>query len=147
MMDVFRILLVDDNAADARLTQEALKEAKLSRKVSLQVETDGDEAYRNLLQQLSADRGKLPHLVLMDFNLPRRHGSEVLRMMKTHPVIRRIPVIMLTTSAADRDAETSYDLHANCFITKPVDIDSFIQALSAIDAFWFQVVKFPKLSP
>ncbi len=140
--DPIEILLVEDNPGDVRLTEEALKEGKLRN--NLYSVADGVEALAFLRQEgryISAPR---PNLVLLDLNLPKLGGMEVLAQMKADPRLRRIPVVILTTSAAERDVLRSYDLHANCFITKPVDFEQFTQVVQSIQDFWFSIVKLPQ---
>lgn len=135
------ILLVEDNAGDVRLTQEALKEGKLS--VNLTVARDGLEAMR-ILQQRNGNAGsKLPDLILLDLNLPKKDGREVLREIKNDAAFKRIPVVILTTSDADKDIAATYGAHANCYITKPVDMDRFIEIVKMLEQFWFTIVKLP----
>lgn len=135
------ILLVEDNAGDVRLTQEALKEGKLS--VNLTVARDGLEAMAVLQQRNGHSGGKLPDLILLDLNLPKKDGREVLQEIKNDPALKRIPVVVLTTSAADSDIAATYGAHANCYITKPVDMDRFIDIVKTLEQFWFTIVKLP----
>ncbi|MGD9787272.1 MAG: response regulator [Sulfuricellaceae bacterium] len=132
------ILLVEDNPGDVRLTEEALKEGKVQ--ADLSVARDGEEALAWLRR---ADR-KLPDLILLDLNLPRKDGREVLQEIKADPHLKSIPVVVLTTSDAEQDITQAYALHANCYITKPVDLEQFIQAIRAIDDFWLTLVKLPR---
>ncbi|HUS29097.1 MAG TPA: response regulator [Kofleriaceae bacterium] len=131
------ILLVEDNPADVRLTQEALKEGKVRN--NLQIARDGVEALELLLRK-DAVR---PDLILLDLNLPRKDGREVLAEIKNHPELKTIPVVVLTTSSAEADILKSYNLYANCYITKPVDLDQFVQVIKSIDDFWLTVVRLP----
>ena len=131
------ILLVEDNAADVRLTQEALQEGKVRN--NLTVARDGVEALE-ILQRPGAPR---PDLILLDLNLPRKDGREVLATLKTDPALKHIPVVVLTTSGAEVDILKSYQLHANCYITKPVDLEQFVNVVRSIDEFWLTVVKLP----
>jgi chemotaxis family two-component system response regulator Rcp1 len=135
------ILLVEDNPGDVRLTREALKEGKVINK--LNVVGDGIEALAYLRHE--GRFAKLPHpdLILLDLNLPKMDGREVLEKIKTDPKLRRIPVVILTTSKSEEDIIMSYDLHANCYITKPVDLDQFITVVMAVEDFWFTIVKLP----
>jgi len=135
------ILLVEDNPADVRLTQEALREGKV--KNNLSVARDGEEALA-FLRRYDAPR---PDLILLDLNLPRRDGREVLKEIKDDPQLRMIPVVVLTTSAAESDILKSYSLHANCYITKPVDLDQFITVVKSIDDFWLTIVRLPPDQP
>jgi CheY-like chemotaxis protein len=135
------ILLVEDNPGDVRLTQEALREAKIANTVW--IARDGEAAMEFLRQQgVHADAPR-PDLVLLDLNLPRKDGREVLEEVKNDPTLHRIPVIVLTTSNADRDVLLSYDLHANCYIKKPIEYEEFINAVRGIENFWLKIVRLP----
>ena len=137
-----RILLVDDNRADVRLTQEALREGRLT--AELHVARDGEEALRFLRREEAFAGRPRPDLILLDLNMPRMDGREVLTELKDDPELRRIPVVVLTTSTARADIESSYDLHANCYVAKPLDFDQFARAVRAIEDFWFSgLVKLP----
>jgi len=139
--DTFDILLVEDNPGDARLAQEALKEGRMTSR--LKVVVDGVEAMAYLRHEgIYADSPR-PDLVLLDLNLPRKDGRQVLAEMKEDPELRRIPVVVLTTSQAGQDILRSYDLHANCYITKPVDLDRFISVVRSIEEYWCSVVTLP----
>jgi two-component system, chemotaxis family, response regulator Rcp1 len=136
------ILLVDDSAADVLLTEEALQEAKVLNRLS--VVRDGVEAMdfiRNRGQYAKAPR---PDLILLDLNLPRKNGRAVLAEIKSDPVLHLIPVVILTTSAAEEDVLKSYELHANCYITKPVDLAQFLKVLRMVEDFWLTIVKLPR---
>ncbi|HLL02559.1 MAG TPA: response regulator [Myxococcaceae bacterium] len=135
------ILLVEDNPGDVRLTIEALKEGKVRNNLS--VAKDGVEALSFLRRQGTFSGASRPDLILLDLNLPRKDGREVLAEIKDDPVLRRIPVVVLTTSKAEEDILRTYDLHANCYITKPVDLDQFIAVVRSIDDFWLSVVRLP----
>lgn len=135
------ILLVEDNPGDVRLTKEALLESKIYN--NLDVVMDGAEALALLhAEGKYADR-RIPDLILLDLNLPKKDGREVLAEIKQDPELRRIPVVILTTSRAEADILKTYDLHANCYITKPVDLDQFITVVRAIENFWMTIVKLP----
>jgi chemotaxis family two-component system response regulator Rcp1 len=134
------ILLVEDNPGDVRLTREALHEAKMAN--NLHVAADGVEALEFLRSANGRDRPR-PDLILLDLNLPRKSGREVLEEVKSDPDLHRIPVVVLTTSEAEEDIERSYELHANAYIRKPVDFGAFIDVVRAIEDFWFSVVKLP----
>ncbi len=135
------VLLVEDNIGDVRLTQEALKEGRLL--VNLTVARDGIEAM-DILQQKNGHAGApRPDLVLLDLNLPRKDGREVLQEIKADAALKTIPVVILTTSAADADVMVTYGAHANCFITKPVGMDRFIETVKLLKEFWFTLVKLP----
>lgn len=135
------ILLVEDNPADIRLTQEAFKEGKLSNRLS--IVSDGEQALAYLNRKSPFEHAKRPDLILLDLNLPGKSGREVLADIKNNPKLRQIPVIMLTTSSAEEDIFKSYDLQVNCYITKPVDMERFITVIKAIDSFWFNIVRLP----
>ena len=135
------ILLVEDNPGDVRLTIEALKDAKVHN--SLQVARDGMETMAILRREGQHAHTPRPDLVLLDLNLPKKDGREVLAEIKEDPDLRRIPVVVLTTSQAEQDILRTYDLHANCFITKPVGLDQFITVVRSIEDFWLVVVKLP----
>jgi CheY-like chemotaxis protein len=134
------ILLVEDNAGDIRLTREALKESNLV--VSLRVVRDGLEAMEYLRGTGSGETAS-PDLILLDLNLPRKDGREVLQEIKNDADLRRIPVVVLTTSEAESDILATYGFHANCYITKPVDMDQFIKIVNMLKEFWFTIVKLP----
>ena len=135
------ILLVEDNPADVRLTEEALREGKV--KNTLHVARDGVEAIEFLKRQGRFKDAGRPDLVLLDLNLPRKDGREVLQQIKDDDELKTIPVVVLTTSSAEADILKSYKLHANCYITKPVDLEQFVQVVQAIDDFWLTVVRLP----
>jgi two-component system, chemotaxis family, response regulator Rcp1 len=139
--DVMQILLVEDNPGDIRLTQEALKEGTIRNE--LHVVKDGVEAIDFLKRKGKYTNSPTPDIILLDLNLPRKDGREVLAEIKADDNLKLIPVIILTTSDADLDVQKSYKLHANCFITKPVDLDQFIFIIRQIETFWFTVVKLP----
>jgi two-component system, chemotaxis family, response regulator Rcp1 len=135
------ILLVEDNDGDVRLTREALAEGKVHNR--LIVASDGIEAL-SVLRKLGAyaDTPR-PDLILLDLNLPRKDGRQVLAEIKQDPELMRIPVVVLTTSKAEEDILRTYNLHANCYITKPVDFDKFVSVIRTIDEFWLSVVRLP----
>jgi len=135
------ILLVEDNPGDVRLTREALAEGKVLN--HLHVVGDGVEALDYLLQRGQYAGATRPDLVLLDLNLPKKDGREVLAQIKANDDLKRIPVVVLTTSQAEEDIFKSYDLHANCYIAKPVDFENFIQVVRSIDTFWLTVVRLP----
>ncbi len=135
------ILLVEDNPGDIRLTKEALRTAKVSNR--LRVAEDGIEATAILFRQGKYANAPLPDLILLDLNLPRKDGREVLREIKADPVLKRIPVIILTTSQAQPDVLMAYDMQANCYITKPVDYERFQAVVKAIENFWLSIVRLP----
>lgn len=135
------ILLVEDNPGDARLTREALKEGKVLNE--LHVATDGVEALAFLNRDGKYANVPRPDIILLDLNLPRMDGREVLAIIKNDPNFRRIPVVILTTSKAEEDIVRTYDLHANCYITKPVDLDQFLTVVNMVENFWFTIVCLP----
>jgi two-component system, chemotaxis family, response regulator Rcp1 len=135
------ILLVEDSPGDVRLTREALREGKVLNE--LQVVGDGVEALDYLFQRNQHVGAPRPDLILLDLNLPKKDGREVLSEIKTDNALKRIPVVVLTTSQSEEDVLRTYDLHANCYIPKPVDFERFIEVVRSIDAFWLTVVKLP----
>lgn len=135
------LLLVEDNPGDVRLTEEALKEGKLMNHLS--VARDGEEALDFLRRREPYTDAPRPDLILLDLNLPRKDGREVLREVKEDSSLRKIPVVVLTSSKADEDVLRAYDLNCNCYITKPVDLERFIEVVEMIDSFWLTVVTLP----
>jgi chemotaxis family two-component system response regulator Rcp1 len=139
--DAVRLLLVDDNEGDVRLTQEALKDSKLHLKLS--IVNDGEEAMDYLRRQGSYADAERPDLILLDIHMPRKSGLEVLEEVKADPALREIPTVIMTSSSAEADIAKSYRLHANCYITKPLDFTQFTEVVRAVDHFWFSIVKLP----
>jgi two-component system, chemotaxis family, response regulator Rcp1 len=139
--EVIKILLVEDSLADIRLTQEVFKEGKIQNE--LHSVKDGEEAMEFLRRRGRYADAPRPDLVLLDLNLPKKDGKEVLKEIKSDQELASIPVIVLTTSKAEEDIHRTYDLHANCFITKPFDLDKFIAVAKSIEDFWFRIVKLP----
>src|ERR1700678_2025352 len=135
------VLLVEDSPGDVRLTREALKDAKVY--ISLHVATDGIEAMAYLERTGSHVNAPRPDLILLDLNLPKKDGREVLREIKESPTLAIIPVVILTTSASEEDILRTYQLHANCYITKPVELEGFLKVVKSIDTFWLSVVTLP----
>ena len=135
------ILLVEDNPGDVRLTQEVFKEGKIHNRMS--VAWNGEEALSYLRKEGRFFDAIRPDLILLDLNLPRKGGREVLAEIKEDPKLKCIPVVILTTSQADQDISESYKQHANCYIVKPVDLDHFIGVVRSIEGFWLQIVKLP----
>jgi CheY-like chemotaxis protein len=135
------ILLVEDNPGDERLTREALKEGKVYHK--LHWAKDGVDAMEFLHQRGKYKDAPRPDIILLDLNLPKKDGRQVLSEIKQDPSLRAIPVVILTTSEAETDLVQSYDSHANCYILKPVELDHFIAVVKAIEGFWLQIVKLP----
>jgi two-component system, chemotaxis family, response regulator Rcp1 len=136
-----QVLLVEDNPGDVRLTKEALKEGKLLNQLT--VVGDGVEALLFLRKEGKYADAIQPELILLDLNLPKKDGREVLAEIKADPKLRRIPVVVLTTSSAEEDILKIYDLHANCYIAKPVDLEQFMGVVKSIEDFWVSVVKLP----
>ncbi len=136
------ILLVEDNEGDARLAIEALKDGRVCN--NLHHVKDGVEAMDFMRQEGAYASAPRPDLILLDLNLPRKDGREVLSEIKEDPELRLVPVVVMTTSAAERDLIRSYDLHANAYIIKPMDLDQFIEVIRAIENFWFTIVKLPQ---
>jgi chemotaxis family two-component system response regulator Rcp1 len=135
------ILLAEDNPGDVRLTQEAFKEGRILNQ--LHVVSDGMEALAFLRQEGEYRQSPRPDLILLDLNMPRMNGRELLGVIKQDESLRRIPVIILTTSDAEEDIARSYDMHANCYVSKPVDFERFIQVVRSIQDFWLAVVTLP----
>lgn len=135
------ILMVEDNPGDVRLTLEAFKDAKVRNHVH--VAQDGVEAMKFLRKEAPFEGVPRPDIILLDLNLPKKDGREVLAEIKKDQDLRRIPVVILTTSRAEQDILETYNLHANCFITKPVDLDQFMHVIQIIEDFWLTIVKLP----
>src|SRR6476620_711376 len=142
IMKPVEILLVEDNPGDVRLTKEALKEAKVIN--NLTELKDGVEALAFLRQQGPYGAAVIPHLILLDLNLPKKDGREVLAEIKADEKLKRIPVVVLTTSQDEQDVFKSYNLHANCYVTKPVDLEQFMTVVKSIEDFWLGIVMLPK---
>lgn len=140
---MIEILLVEDNPGDVRLTLEALKHGKIANRVN--VAGDGEEAMAYLRHEGRFAGTPLPELILLDLNLPKKSGQEVLAEIKGDPRLSLIPVIVLTTSTAERDVLKTYALHANCYIPKPVDLGKFIEVVKQIESFWLGIVRLPNL--
>jgi chemotaxis family two-component system response regulator Rcp1 len=136
-----QVLLVEDSPGDIRLTQEALKDAKIH--INLHVVRDGEQAMSFLMREGEHANAPRPDLILLDLNLPKKDGREVLQEIKESPTLKIIPVVILTTSAAEADILRSYLLHANCYITKPVSLDGFLTVVKSIEDFWMSVVRLP----
>ena len=135
------ILLVEDNPGDVRLTKEALKEGKVYS--NLHTVKDGVEAMEFLRRQGKYKDAPRPDIILLDLNLPRKDGREVLEEIKSDELLKRSPVVVLTTSKAEEDVLRTYNLHANCYVTKPVDLEKFMVVVKSIDVFWLTVVTLP----
>jgi len=145
-----RILLVEDNPADVRLTREMLRESKVRNDLLVAYTAEEAEDILGLPEEEPSDEGATedetgprPDLVLLDLNLPVKSGHDLLKEMKSHPTLRRIPVVILSSSEAEEDVVKSYDEHANAYVTKPVDLDEITTIVQSIDEFWFQVVRLP----
>ncbi|MBI5587019.1 MAG: response regulator [Deltaproteobacteria bacterium] len=139
--DPIEILMVEDNPSDVRLTREAFKDAKVRNRMHVAV--DGEDAMAYLRQEGKHRDALKPDLILLDLNLPKKNGREVLSEIKADPDLKRIPVVILTTSDDEKDVFTAYDLHVNAYIKKPVDLDQFIKIVEAVEDFWLTVVKLP----
>jgi CheY-like chemotaxis protein len=137
----FEILLVEDNPGDVLLTQEAFREGRLAHRLS--VVEDGEEAIQFLRREGAYEFAPKPDLILLDLNLPKKDGRELLAEIKEDPALRYIPIIVLTTSDAEQDVWKAYKLHANCYLTKPVDLDDFIRKIRSFEDFWLTVVRLP----
>lgn len=135
------ILMAEDSPGDVLLTRKALENSKL--KINLHAVSDGVEAIQFLRREGEYGDVPTPDIVFLDLNMPRKDGREVLTEIKTDPLLRHIPVVILTTSDSEQDIERSYELNANCYITKPVDMDQFVKVVSSIEDFWFTIVKLP----
>lgn len=140
-MKHIHILLVEDNEGDIFLTREALEEWKIINKIS--IARDGKEAINFLEKHRDFSKNDLPDLILLDVNIPKKNGYEVLQQVKEDDALKHIPVIMLTTSSSEKDIMRSYKNHANCFITKPVEVEEFLSTLAGIKNFWISIVKLP----
>lgn len=135
------ILLIEDNEADVRLTKEGIKEAKIRN--SLSIVNDGEAAMAYLNKQSPYQNTTTPDLILLDLNLPKMDGRQVLEEIKEDSNLKHIPVVILTSSNAEKDILKSYKLHANCYITKPIGLEQFVEVIKSIEDFWFSIVKLP----
>jgi CheY-like chemotaxis protein len=135
------ILLIEDNPGDVELIREALQSGKVPNRIS--VATDGEAAMAFLNRARGFEDAPRPDLILLDLNLPKKDGFEVLREVKAHPAVSRVPVVILTSSQAERDILKSYDLRANCFISKPVEVDEFLAVVRSTGEFWLTLVRLP----
>ena len=138
----FNILLVEDNEDDVTLTREAISETKLA--INMSTARDGEEAMAYLRKQCGYRKALNPDLILLDWNLPRKSGREVLCEIKEHETLRRIPVVILTTSDAEEDVQGAYSLHANSYIRKPIHLDQFLRVMRSIQEYWFNLVRLPR---
>ncbi|HUV52491.1 MAG TPA: response regulator [Dehalococcoidia bacterium] len=139
---VVEILLVEDNPGDVRLTLEAFREAKVCN--TLHTVSDGVEAMAFLRKEGKYEKVPSPDLILLDLNLPRKDGREVLAELKAEEALKHIPVVVLTSSQAEQDIARSYELQASCYVTKPLDLDQFISVVKSIGDFWLAIVKLPR---
>ena len=142
--ELIDVLLVEDSVGDVRLTREAFKDAKVH--INLHVAADGAEAMAFLKREGPHTEAPRPDLILLDLNLPKKDGRQVLKEIKESPTLGIIPVVILTTSASEADILRTYQLHANCYITKPVDLDGFLTVVKSIDSFWLSIVKLPHVA-
>ncbi len=140
-VEPINILLIEDSPGDIRLVQEALKEGKLHNR--LFIVRDGVEGLDFLLKRNQYQEAVRPDLILLDLNMPKKDGREVLAEIKQHEDLRRIPVVILTTSTSEADILKTYNLHANCYIVKPLNLDEFIRVVRSIESFWLSIVKLP----
>lgn len=138
------ILLIEDNPGDVRLTQEAFKEGNMN--IKLDVVMDGVEAIKYLRKEVPYNQATMPDLILLDLNLPKKDGREVLQEIKTDDKLKRTPVVVLTTSNAQQDILKSYNLHVNCYVNKPVDFDKFFDIIQKIEDFWLSTAILPTLT-
>ena len=138
------ILLIEDNPGDVRLTQEAFKEGRIA--INMEVTMDGVEAIKFLRKEPPYEDKFTPDLILLDLNLPKRDGREVLKEIKSDDYLRRIPIVILTTSNAEQDILKSYNLHVNCYINKPVDFDQFFEIIQKIEDFWLSTAILPTMT-
>lgn len=135
------ILLIEDNPGDVELVHEAMRSGRVLNRIS--VATDGEAALAFLNHAAGFENAPRPDLILLDLNIPKKDGFEVLREIKDHPSLSQVPVVILTSSQADRDILKSYNLRANCFISKPVDVDEFLAVVRSTGEFWLSIVKLP----
>lgn len=141
MRHQFEILLVEDNPADVLLTQEAFREGAIRHHVS--VVEDGEQALKFLRQEAPYTNAPRPDVILLDLNLPRKDGRELLSELKSDPSLKFIPVVVLTTSGAETDITAAYNLHANCYLTKPIQVGEFLDKIKMLEDFWLSVVRLP----
>ncbi|MGZ3498909.1 MAG: response regulator [Vulcanimicrobiaceae bacterium] len=140
-VDIIEVLLVEDSPSDARLTEEAFKDGKLRN--NLTIVRDGAEAMAYLRHEGKYASAVRPDLILLDLNLPKIDGREVLRRVKSDPDLQKIPIVVLTTSEAEEDVAKAYEYNANCYIRKPVDLRHFLEIISMVETFWLTIVKLP----
>lgn len=144
-MQPIQILLVEDQPADVRLTQEVLNAGKVAN--DLHVAEDGEQAMEFLRREGGHAEAPRPDLVILDLNMPRMDGREVLAAIKSDPDLLQIPVLMLTTSSAERDIADAYEHHVNAYVTKPIDLDEFVEVVRSIEQFWLSIVRLPENRP
>lgn len=142
-MEALEILLVEDNDGDVLLIEEALEDSQITH--HLHVIQDGEAAIDFMLSLREDEKAITPDLILLDINLPKKNGYEVLQVLKGNRTLRSIPVVMLTTSSSEKDILKSYEYHANCLITKPADVNNFLEAIKKIGEFWLRIVHLPKI--
>ena len=138
----FEILLIEDNPGDVSLTREAFRENNINHRLS--IAKDGEEALQFLHREGQFAEAPRPDLILLDLNLPKRDGCEVLEDLKNDPILRRIPVVVLTTSDAEQDVDRAYKLHANCYLTKPIHMSEFLRKIQSLESFWLTVARLPQ---
>jgi chemotaxis family two-component system response regulator Rcp1 len=141
MTRMIRVLLVEDNRADARLIMEVFKDEKIM--VDVEIVRDGEAAMSFLHHEGEYENATCPDLIILDLNLPRKDGREVLSELKEDPLLKSIPVVILTTSQSEEDILKSYNLQASCYVTKPIDLEQFTKIIKSLDEFWFSAVRFP----
>ena len=143
LLNPLEIYMVEDNPGDVRLTQEILKQSSLQS--NLRVAYDGEEALDYLMSlDESLETEPIPHVILLDLNLPKKSGTDVLTVLKAHDKLKRIPVVVLTSSESEQDVVTCYSLHANSYITKPIDLDDFSNVINSLQKFWTRVAELPR---
>ncbi len=135
-----RILLIDDNPGDARLTQEVLKESNLDKKLVIDIISDSEEAENFITNELNSSSDRIPDIIILDLNLPKKNGIELLKLLKSTEHTKYIPVIIMTTSDAEFDLQSAYSNHANAYIVKPPDFESLVKVMNSISSFWFESV-------
>ncbi len=140
-MQAIEILLIEDNPGDIEITRQSLNSGKINNK--LQVVMDGEEALDYLFQRGKHEKSNLPDMILLDLNLPKVSGREILKALKEDELRKSIPVIILSSSEAAADIDESYQLHANCFVTKPVQLETFMDVVQVIESFWINIVRLP----
>ena len=140
--NLMQILLVEDNPSDVELTITAFADCSVAHKIN--IANDGEEALNFLYKRDNFEQSPRPHIILLDLNLPRQNGQEILQIIKNDASLKTIPVIILTSSSTERDILKSYNLHANCYIIKPADLEKYLHVVRSVENFWFNVVQLPK---